>query len=87
MASPPLSCEGSNPDLDMDVDHPIFDSDYTPPGSYVEELNRNSPPGGNVHGRHVPDPPRVTRAYHPKLNGESLNIMFLEIYTDIGCLL
>jgi hypothetical protein len=85
MALPPPSCEQSNPNLDMDIDHPIFDLDYTPPEFYVEELNQNSPPGGSMHGRHVPDPPRVTHAYHPKLDGESLNIMFLEIYTNIGC--
>jgi hypothetical protein len=67
--------EGSNAGYDMDVDHPIPDSDYTPPGSYVEELNRNSPPRGHAHNQHVPDPPRVTRAYHPKLDGKSLNII------------
>jgi hypothetical protein len=82
MRSPSPLPEGSNADYDIDVDHPVFNSDYTPPGSYVEELNRNSPPGGHVHDEHVP---RVTRAYHPKLDGKSLNIMFLYTYTNISC--
>jgi hypothetical protein len=69
---PPPSREGSNADYDIGIDHPIFDSNHTPPGSYVEELNQNSPPGGRAHDRHVPDPPRVTFAYHPKLDGKSL---------------
>src|SRR5882672_7317446 len=68
------SHEGSNADVDMDIEHPNFDRDETPPGSYFdfgEESNRNSLPGDGAGDRHVPDLPRVSRTYHPKLNGKS----------------
>jgi hypothetical protein len=79
MSSPSPSLEGSNTDYAHDVDHPIFYWDYTPPGSYFEESNLD-----HVHDQRVPDPPRVTRIYHPKLNGGSLNTMFLYTYSNIS---
>ena len=74
MLPPSPSHEGSNADVDMDIEHPNFDRDETPPGSYFdfgEESNRNSLPGDGAGDRHVPDLPRVSRTYHPKLNGKS----------------
>jgi hypothetical protein len=59
---------------DMDIDAPNIDWDYTPPGSDTDiepELYRYSSPGDNARGQHVPEPPRVTRSYHHKMNGES----------------
>jgi hypothetical protein len=59
---------------DMDIDAPNIDWDYTPPGSDTDiepELYRYSSPGDNTRGQHVPEPPRVTRSYHRKMNGES----------------
>ncbi|KAF8506107.1 hypothetical protein JB92DRAFT_2833021 [Gautieria morchelliformis] len=60
----------------MDVEYPSFVLDHTPPGSYVafgEELNINSSPGGNARDQYTPDLPRITHAYHAKLNGQICN--------------
>lgn len=74
----------------MDIKHPDFDRDETPPGSYFDfgqESNQNSPPGDGaedqrVPDERVPDPPRVTRAYHPKLNGKSsiFSTLYIHLY-------
>jgi hypothetical protein len=61
--SPPSRGGSDHFDVDMDIEHPDFDQDETPPqeplGSFGfgQELSRNSSP--------------VTRTYHPKLNGKS----------------
>jgi hypothetical protein len=65
---------GSNTGVDMDIELSDFDRDETQPDSYFhfgQELIRNSSPGDGARGRRVPDPPRVTRKYHPKLYGKS----------------
>src|SRR5882762_3148182 len=59
--------------LDMDVDPPHADWDYTPPGSDVDpepepEPNQNSSPLGDRNQR-APDPPHITRTYHPTISG------------------
>jgi hypothetical protein len=71
---PSPSHGGPNADVNMDIKYPNFDRDETPPGSYFDfgqGSNRNSPPGDGAEDQHIPDPPCVTRAYHPKLNGKS----------------
>lgn len=86
MPQPPHSLahgeyNASNPDIDMDVELPHFNPDYTPPGSYVDfsqEVNPNSPPGG---GQHVSNPLRVTHVYHPKLDGKLCSLCIaLNVY-------
>jgi hypothetical protein len=56
------------------IEHPNFDRDETPPGSYFyvrHESSRDSSPGDCARDWRVPGPPRVTRVYHPKLYGKS----------------
>ena len=66
----------------IDVDHSMFDLDHTPPGTLVEVEDLIP---DHAHDMHIPDPPPgVTRAYHPRLNGKSLNITFLCTYSNIG---
>ena len=64
-STPPPPSQGqfsaTEPDVDMDVDnseHLQSDRDYIPPE-------------GNAAEWHVPDPPHIKCAYHPKLNGKS----------------
>jgi hypothetical protein len=67
------------------IEHPIFDRDETPPGSDFHighELSRDSSPGDCARERRVPAPPRVTRVYHPKLNGKSnFSVRYVYILT------
>lgn len=50
------------------------DLGHAPPGPYPnigDEMNREPSLGGRVNNQDVPDPSRVTRIYHPKLDGKS----------------
>lgn len=57
-----------------DNETPFFDLGHTPPGPYPDigdEMNREPLLGGGVGDQDVPDPSRVTRVYHRKLDGKS----------------
>jgi hypothetical protein len=67
--------------LDMDLD-PHIDQGYML-SEHGDEVNENPPPGGNPDARnqHVPNVSRVTRSFHPKLDGMSI---VCYIYIDIN---
>jgi hypothetical protein len=76
-ATPPPSPSpgGSNADVDM-ISHPNFEQDEMLPHNFVQESSRDSLAGDDQHD---PDPPRLTRLYHPKLDGKSHFFIHVDI--------
>jgi hypothetical protein len=57
-----------------DIENPFSDLGHVPPGLYSDfgnEMNREPPPRSGMSDQGIPDPPRITRIHHPKLNGNS----------------
>jgi hypothetical protein len=78
--TPPLHGQFDHPNWDSnwDVEQPYSDLGYTPPGSDSDAVNEDPPPASS---QHIPIPPSITRAYHPKLDGESIFVKYMQILT------
>jgi hypothetical protein len=63
-------------DSNWDVEQPYSDLGYTPPGSDSDGVNEDPPPASS---QHIPIPPSITRAYHPKLNGKLIFVKYIQI--------
>jgi hypothetical protein len=77
---PPLHGGFDHPDWDSnwDVEQPYSDLGYAPPGSDSDAVNGNPPPASS---QHIPIPPSITCAYHPKLDGKSIFVKYMQILT------
>jgi hypothetical protein len=73
---PPL--HGGFDPADLDTEHSYSDPGYALPGSYADIANEDPPPAS---GQDIPIPPSITRAYHPKLNGKSIFVKYIQILT------
>jgi hypothetical protein len=79
----PSSPQGFGVDVNIDIELLDSDRDETPPGPYIHSRqgsNGSLSPGDGARDRRVPDPPPVTRTYHPKLNGKSSLPLVLHIF-------
>jgi hypothetical protein len=78
--TPPLHGEFDHPNWDSnwDVEQPYSDLGYTPPGSDSDAVNEDPPPASS---QHIPIPPSITSAYHPKLDGKSIFVKYMQIST------
>jgi hypothetical protein len=61
-----------------DVGQPYSDLGYAPPGSDSDAANEDPPPASS---QHIPIRPSITRAYHPKLDGKSIFVKYMQILT------
>jgi hypothetical protein len=71
---PPL-CRGLD-HADLDTEHPYSDPEYALSGFYSDIMNEDPPPASSQD-----IPLSVTRAYHPKLDGKSIFLKFIQILT------
>jgi hypothetical protein len=81
--SPPSHGEVNtvNPDIDVNVEQPSFDSNSTPSNFYGDRLNGDLPPGEDAMEQPDPlHPPHLTCSYHPKLDGE---LRLLRVYQHL----
>lgn len=67
---PPPSCgDLDSASLDLGAEDDDLDLGYVQ-SEFGDELHEDAPFGAGMNDPHVPDPPRITRTYHPKLNGK-----------------
>jgi hypothetical protein len=73
---PPL--HGEFDPANWDVEQPYYNGGYAPHGSNFDAVNEDPLPASS---QHIPKPPSLTRTYHPKLNGKSIFVKYMQILT------
>jgi hypothetical protein len=75
--TPPIR-GGFDPAADWDVEQRDPDLGYAPPGSDSDAENEDPPPESS---QHIPIDPSITRTYHPKIDGKSIFVKYMQILT------